>query len=206
MTQTPDKRILIVEDEPLIAFDLSDFLQSLGYKVLAICHDSETALDKIHIHQPDLVLLDIHIEGSKDGIQVAQSIREQYDIPYVFLTSFSDEMTLGKAGETMPYGYIVKPFDEKSLKATISIALARHQQQLQRTSQDNSKEKIDALCTTPLTSKEYDILMDMSKGNSNKELAALHEVSPNTIKYHLKNIFLKLGVESRSEALHRILS
>ena len=121
-----DVRVLIVEDEPLIAEDISDFLSEIDYTCAGIAYDSETALDMLVNRHPDIALLDITIEGSMNGIDLAQIINQKYDIPFVYLTSHSDKATLDCAKKTLPYGYIVKPFNEKDLLSTLEMALFRH--------------------------------------------------------------------------------
>jgi len=105
--------ILIVEDEPIIAKDIQSYIVNLNYNVIG-----KMALDILHARQVDLVLLDIHIGGSRDGIDIAEIINEKYDIPFIYLTSFSDETTLDRAKTTKPYGYIVKPFDDNKKRPT----------------------------------------------------------------------------------------
>ena len=196
------KKIFIVEDEPIIADDLADYLISEDYFVVDIAHDSETALDKIHSEDIDLVLLDINIDGSKDGIQIGQIIKEKYNVPFVYLTSFSDDATIAKVLDTEPYGYIVKPFEEKSLKTTLSLAL--HNFKAQNRSSIRTLEELNYTCDEPLTEQQFQILVDLKEGLNNKEIGEKHFVSKNTVKFHLKNIYYKLDVGSRMEAVGRL--
>ena len=121
------KRILVVEDEIIVAEDIAFRLRRLGYAVSAILFQGEDAIQHCQAHQPDLVLMDIVLKGAVDGIEAAQIIRENFKIPIVFLTAYADEKTLKKAVVTEPFGYILKPFKEKDLHTTIEIALHRHQ-------------------------------------------------------------------------------
>ena len=194
-------RIFIVEDEPIIAKDLKSFLEDEGYTVVGFAMDSESALNKIHTQEIDLVLLDIMIEGSKSGIEVAAVIREKYDLPFIFLSSLSDDITLKKAVETSPYGYIVKPFNEKSLKTTIATALHKHKMEKELVIKSN----VDSMADVPLSTKEFQILEDLVKGLTNDQIAERHFISTNTVKYHLKNIFAKLNVSSRSAAISKVI-
>lgn len=123
-------KILIVEDEPLIALDIKRRLLRLSYEVAAITNSAETALAAVAQFQPDLVLMDIQIEGDINGIQTAAQIRTQYRIPIVFLTAHADQVTLNQAKATQPFGYIVKPFENHDLSTAIEIALSRHQADL----------------------------------------------------------------------------
>jgi two-component sensor histidine kinase len=119
-------RIMVVEDERIVALHLKQQLSKLGYDVVAIAASGENALLKIADLRPDLVLMDIHIEGQLDGIDVSAKIPPALDIPIIYVTAFSEEGTLERARATKPYGYLVKPFSERELHATIQMALERH--------------------------------------------------------------------------------
>lgn len=119
------ERILVVEDERVVARDIEKRLKKLGYAILASVASGEEALIKIAELQPDLVLMDIQLKGKLDGIATAEQVRIDYDIPVIYLTAFADEDTLQRAKATEPFGYIVKPFDEKDLHVTIEVALRR---------------------------------------------------------------------------------
>jgi PAS domain S-box-containing protein len=118
-------RIAIVEDERIVALHLTQQLMKLGYDVVAVAASAEKALLSIAEQQPDLVLMDIHIEGEIDGIETAARISTQYAIPVIYVTAYSEEATLERARATKPYGYLVKPFSERELHATIQMALER---------------------------------------------------------------------------------
>ncbi|MBE9092889.1 bifunctional diguanylate cyclase/phosphodiesterase [Tychonema sp. LEGE 07203] len=121
------KKILIVEDESIIAEDISDSLISLGYKITAIVYSGEEAIESAKEFRPDLVLMDVNLQGEIDGITAAEEIRSHFQIPVVYLTAYADENTLRRVNTTKPFGYIVKPFEEKNLHTTIQLALHRHQ-------------------------------------------------------------------------------
>lgn len=121
-----DTRIMIVEDERIVAKDLQFRLQGLGYQVAAMASEGNDAIAKASASRPNLVLMDIRIEGEMDGIQTAEQIRSELDIPVVFLTAYADQATLARAKITEPFGYILKPFEERELQSTIEIALYRH--------------------------------------------------------------------------------
>ena len=120
------KSVLVVEDEALIALDISQRLRRLGYKVCGEADTFEDALAMFRETTPDLVLLDISIRGSIDGIETARAICRERDVPVVFLTAFADDNTLRRAAEVSPYGYLLKPFDERTLAVTLRVALERH--------------------------------------------------------------------------------
>lgn len=123
----PNAKLLIVEDEEIVAFDIESTLKSLNYEVLAIVASGEDAIAAVAETQPDLVLMDIMLKGSMDGIEAAKKIRTCFHIPVVYLTAYADANSLDRAKTTEPFGYLIKPFEEKELQTTIEIALARHQ-------------------------------------------------------------------------------
>ncbi|MBN2158579.1 MAG: PAS domain S-box protein [Spirochaetes bacterium] len=120
-------RILIVEDNAIIANDLARELGQWGYDVPAIASKGREALDAIERHRPDLIILDIDMPGGMDGIQTAGMIREEYGIPFIYLTAYSDDSLISRAKETGPYGYILKPYRSNELRITIEMALSAHE-------------------------------------------------------------------------------
>ncbi|MEG4204624.1 EAL domain-containing protein [Microcoleus sp. Pol7_A1] len=122
-----NKKILIVEDESIIAEDISDCLISLGYRITGMVYSGEEAIESVAQFRPDLVLMDVNLQGEIDGITAAAEILSRFQIPVVYLTAYADENTLWRVNATKPFGYIVKPFEEKNLHTTIQLALHRHQ-------------------------------------------------------------------------------
>ena len=116
-------KILIVEDEAIIAAEIRSLLKKLGYEVIGKTDNGDKALDLFTNLQPDLVLLDITIKGTLSGIDLAKIIRKKYNFPFIFLTSHSDLNTLNNVKETLPYDYIVKPFTKNDLRSAIELAL-----------------------------------------------------------------------------------
>ena len=116
-------RILIVEDEAIIAMEIESHLQSLGYKVTSIVDTGEKAIKKTEEGKPDLILMDIRIKGEMDGIDTAEVIRNRFGIPVIFSTAYLDEERIERAKITMPFGYVLKPIQERDLKVTIEMAL-----------------------------------------------------------------------------------
>ena len=148
--------ILIVEDEVLVALELQSHLQGLGYKIVDTITSGETAVKQARALQPDLVLMDIRLDGSMDGIEAARQIRAAQDIPIIFLTAFGDKNTLERAKRTAPFGFILKPFKERDLFATIEVALNTHrlERHLQE-SHDDLVQILDGLrLGTAMTDKE----------------------------------------------------
>jgi CheY-like chemotaxis protein len=120
------RRIMIVEDEFLIAMDLQKRLEDLGYEVPAVAASADRALELASLHMPDLILMDIRLQGGSDGIKAAAEVRRRLQIPVIFLTSHADAKTLERAKLSEPSGYIVKPFVFVNFRAVIEIALQNH--------------------------------------------------------------------------------
>lgn len=121
-----DTKILVVEDESIIGLNIKKKLKSFGYTVPAIVATGKEAIKMADITFPDLVLMDVRLKGDMDGVDTAEKIRENYDIPIIYLTAYSDDEVLEKAKKTKPYGYIVKPFKADDLHSNIEMALYRH--------------------------------------------------------------------------------
>jgi PAS domain S-box-containing protein len=119
------KKILIVEDQLIIAMDLKLTVEGLGYGVIGIADTAEECFHYLQKEIPDLILMDIMLSGNIDGISAAGQIQQNFDVPIIYLTAHSDENSLVRANLTGPYGYIVKPIDEKDLYTSIEIALHR---------------------------------------------------------------------------------
>jgi signal transduction histidine kinase len=118
-------RVMVVEDERIVALHLRQQLVKLGYDVAECAASGEQALRQVAAARPDLILMDIHIDGSLDGIETAARLPADDRIPVIYLTAYSEEATLERARATRPYGYLVKPFAERELHATIQMALER---------------------------------------------------------------------------------
>ena len=121
------KKILIVEDERIIAEDIKRCLINFDYEVLDIVSNGEDAIVSTALLKPDLILMDIKIDGSIDGIQTAKRILKSNDLPIVYLTANADEVTVERAKETTPYGYLTKPFEEAELYATLQVAYYKYE-------------------------------------------------------------------------------
>ena len=127
ITDPMSLKVIVVEDDAVISMKIEQDLLDAGHVVLDVVHNSERALDAIHNNQPDMVLLDINIDGTRDGIEVATIINEKYDIPFIFITAYSDVNTLERAKVTNPCGYIVKPYKASDLYTTLTIGLFNYQ-------------------------------------------------------------------------------
>ena len=125
-----EARIFIVEDEALVAKDIEASLRDMGFVVSGIASSGEKAIIDVGEKSPDLILMDIKLKGEMDGIETASQIRARFNIPVIYLTAHSDEEMLQSAKLTEPFGYIIKPFEERELGRTIDIALFRHEMEV----------------------------------------------------------------------------
>jgi CheY-like chemotaxis protein len=119
-------KILVVEDDRIVARDIQQQLSRIGHVVVGITARGEDVVSLATQSQPDLVLMDIRLEGKLDGIDVAQQIHERFGIPVIFLTAYADEETVTRARVTEPFGYLLKPFEDSQLRTTIEMALYKH--------------------------------------------------------------------------------
>ncbi|MBW4535419.1 MAG: EAL domain-containing protein [Pleurocapsa minor HA4230-MV1] len=161
VTNKSQTNILIVEDELLIAKNTAKKLTNFGYNVIKIVSNGQAAIDCVNLEQPDLVLMDIAIKGEIDGIETASQIKSISDVPIIFTTAYANNETLDRAAETGCYGYLIKPYKEEELKATVKMTLSKHLEQstIQRTLQSSISEY----------SSEYDnIYQDQLTGLPNK--------------------------------------
>ncbi len=140
-------RIFVVEDEVIVARDIMQQLGELGYEAIGTCTRGEEALVEVERLRPGLILMDIQLAGAMDGIAAAKLIRERYALPVVFLTAFAETETLNRAKLSEPFGYILKPFDERELRTVIEIALFKHQSDLNLRA---SEERFRSLIETSL--------------------------------------------------------
>lgn len=125
-------KVLIVEDESIVAKDIQNILLKNNYEILGIANNADTALNYLFQQLPDVILMDIMIKGNINGIELSQKIKEEYDVPIIFLTAYSDLPTLEKAKIVEPYAYITKPFKNSDILSAIEITLFRFKKDLER--------------------------------------------------------------------------
>jgi CheY-like chemotaxis protein len=118
-------KILVVEDEYIVAADIKMTLKRLNYFVTSTVDNGEDAITKAALEKPDLILMDITLKGSLDGIETAKMIMEQYGIPVIYLSALNDERTINRALSTKPFGYLIKPFALVELQTVIKSALTK---------------------------------------------------------------------------------
>ncbi|MEM7369886.1 MAG: response regulator transcription factor [Bacteroidota bacterium] len=194
--------ILIVEDNLVVGVDIRATLQELGFQRISLARTIEQAKHILEANLPDLVLLDIHLEDHETGIDLAHLINRDYRIPFVYLTAYADDLTLKEAKETVPAGYVMKPFHLQQLKAAIEIA--QHNYYAVIRPNWTQVEDINDQLIEPLTLREMELLELICQGITNRELAEHLSLSINTIKTHLKNLYLKLGVNNRAEVILKV--
>jgi two-component system, cell cycle response regulator len=142
------RTILVVEDEAIVAHDIRQTLVAVGYEVSATVATGEEALRAAEIRQPDLVLMDVRLQGPLDGIETAARLRAKHDVPVIFLTAHSDEATLARVMTTLPYGYIIKPFSDRELRTAIELALSRRNSESQMLARTERLTELNAELTT----------------------------------------------------------
>ncbi len=167
-------RIFVVEDEVIVARDIMQQLGELGYEAIGTCTRGEEALLQVERLRPELVLMDIQLAGTMDGIAAAKLIRERLALPVVFLTAFAETETLNRAKLSEPFGYILKPFDERELRTVIEIALFKHQAELNlRASEDRFRSLVEtSLDAVLLTGPDGRVL------DANAAACAMFQMSP----------------------------
>jgi DNA-binding NarL/FixJ family response regulator len=199
-----DINILIVEDEPIIAEDIASMLRNADYEVGGIAYTQEDVYNELLKLKTDLVLLDINLDGAQEGLDIAKTLKEKYNIPFIFLTSYSDKVTVNNAKLTEPCGYIVKPFSEASLFTTIEIALVNFAQRMKASNPLLDVHKINDNIHSPLSEREFEVLKLIYDGMTNQQIASTLFVTINTIKKHINNAYLKIDATTRSNAIARL--
>jgi PAS domain S-box-containing protein len=197
-------RIVVVEDEHIVALDIKMHLQKYGYVVPGMFASGEELLDSLDTMKPDLVLMDIKLQGKLDGLETSKIIKEKHRIPVILLTAFADEATLERAKKIEPFGYIIKPFEEKELRTTIVIALYKHKiEQKLRDREElfatTLKSIADAVLVidndgrieyiNPVAEKFLDITFENIINKNLEEVADLKESSENDIRERYKDVY-----------------
>jgi DNA-binding LytR/AlgR family response regulator len=134
-------KILIVEDELIIAEDMANMLEKMGYEVTGNAMDADEAIDCLNKTKPDLILLDINLGGKRDGITLAGEINERFQVPFIFTTSYTDSTTIERAKKVSPVNYLVKPYKSEQLYTAIELAMFNLSKKEKTTTGDPSKEE-----------------------------------------------------------------
>jgi CheY-like chemotaxis protein len=178
--------IFIVEDEAIVAHDIKETLKSLGYRVSGIAKSGAVAIEQVRETQPDLVLMDIHLDGRMDGIETAGQIRSSFDIPVIYLTAHADTELLERAKITEPYGYVLKPYDERELHSNIKIALYKH-------TIDREIKKRDAILFALSSAVEW--LLRISQAESGTR-AVSHDIDGSKIRDVLEQMGIAIDAST----------
>jgi len=186
-------KIMIVEDDAITAMDIENQLKNLGYGVSAKVAYGEDAIQKAKENTPDLVLMDIVLKGQMDGIEGAEEIHTQFDIPVVFLTAFADKEKIERAKLTMPFGYILKPFQDRDLKITIEMALYIDVNDAVSALYGYSREEF-------LKLKHTDITAEPEKSDKSIKQTISGEISSVPVRYHKRKDGTTFPVEISSGA------
>lgn len=150
-------RILVVEDEHLVALDILKVLARMGHHPV-VAHSGEEAIRRGTATPFDLVLMDVKLRGPMDGIEAARMIRASHDVPIIYLTAYADDGTFERAQVTEPYGYVVKPFNERELTAAISMTLQRHALERQRSEQQRLRQFLGDATALMAASLDYRVV------------------------------------------------
>ena len=193
-------RILIVEDEVIVSTEIAMCLRKLGYEVAGSARDAASARRMLGFRRPDLVLLDIHLLNGDSGLDVARHLLQDWQIPFVFLTAYADRATLQAAKELLPYGYVVKPFNENDLAAAVELALHRFNSQNRQGLP--ALDRLNRNLVHGLTAREYEVLGLLYEGLTYREVGQRLFIGLNTVKSYQKTLFSKLHVGSRHELIH----
>jgi DNA-binding NarL/FixJ family response regulator len=193
-------KILVIEDEPLIADDITGYLNTAGYSNCIVAYDHISALEKLEEGKIEFVLLDINLESGFTGVELAKRINKDFHLPFVFITSYADSKTIKEVKETHPVGYILKPFNGKEIPVIIEIGYELFYTYM-GVAAEFEMSKLNKYASEELTPKELEVMEKIAEGKTNKQIGDELFVSVNTIKTHLKNLFIKLDIGSRSEVL-----
>jgi len=195
-------KILLIEDEFIIAKDIKTSLGKSNYAIVSIAKNFDSAITMFKQNDFDVVISDINLDSKKDGIEIISEFSNIKKVPVVYLTAYSDNTIIERAEKTMPFAYILKPYNNNQLKATINLAI------LNSTKKDtNIAESVEnKVKLNLLTSREKEILIILSTGKLSKEIAILLNISTNTVEQHKKNIRKKLDLKTVGELINFTLS
>jgi two-component system, response regulator PdtaR len=197
-------QILIVEDEPVIAENIAWYLNNHDFNVCGIAYDDDEAMMFLENGSPDAMILDINLESEMNGLDIAAYVNDNCPIPFVLLTSYADKETIEKAKKVKPWGYIVKPFNEDTLLASLEMAISNFAQTNNKNLPEPRLEKINKHLLNYVTEREFDVLKLIYEGKTNQQIAEELFVSVNTVKKHINNAYLKLDVVTRTTAIARL--
>lgn len=177
------KKILIIEDEVVVAKSMDKILSNNGYDIIGFASNYKEAKEKLLTSSPDLILCDINLNDSKTGIDLMKEFDTKFNVPFIFITAYTDDKIINEAEKLHPQNYLTKPFSEKQL--TVSVERVFRQQRL--------------ISSDAPTNRELSILKLVGKGYSTKQIADELSISFNTVESHRKNLMKKYEVSSMAE-------
>lgn len=198
-------KILIVEDEMIVAEEMADALRLLGYQVPAILPSGEQAIEIVSELQPDLVLMDINLQGDVDGIEAAETIRDSFQTPVVFLTAYADPKTLERAKATEPFGYLIKPFEERELQTTIEIALRRNEAETATRNALEKERELSALKTSFISMVSHDFRDPLTTIQMSVELMRHYKVKGDEQRENLHFQRIEMAIDYMTSLLDDVL-
>ena len=202
----PKANILIVEDEAVVAADLAGKLERAGYRSVGIAADGEDAVESAKALAPDLVLMDIRLGGPMDGIKTAERIQACRNIPIVYLTAHSDMNTLRRAAATEPFGYILKPFEERDVTTQIEIALFKHQAERRlRESEERYRRLVETAMDSIITFDHAGLILSCNPATEKMFGYRAEEMVGRNISMLIPAWFGEGGNESSGDAKQRIM-
>ena len=191
-------KILLIEDEFIIAKDIDVLLSKDGFAQVNSARNYEMAMSLFKENSYDLVISDINLNSEKDGIEIIEEFSKIRKVPVVYLTAYSDFDIVSRAEKTMPYAYILKPYNNNQLKATINLAILNFNINKVSTIEDEKNtSKLELL-----TNREKEVLITLATGKISKEIAETLNISTNTVEQHKKNIRKKLNLTTVGELIN----
>ena len=195
-------KILLIEDEFIIAKDIVFLLSKNEYAIVDDARNYKKAISLFQENSYDLVISDINLNDEKDGIEIIEEFSKIKKVPIVYLTAYSDFEIVSRAEKTMPYAYILKPYNNNQLIATINLAIMNFT--INKVSIIENKE--NTLRLNLLTSREKEVLVTLATGKISKEIASVLNISTNTVEQHKKNIRKKLNLTTIGELINFTMS
>ena len=196
------KKILLVEDEFIIAKDIQIILEKEYKYSVSIAKNYTQAREKYQNEEVDIIICDVNLNGDKDGIDFIKDTVPANSVPVIYLTAYSDSNIVARAKKTTPFSYLLKPFNEIQLNITIELALLN----CKKTKLNIKEETLNTEKTNSLTKREREVLIVLASGKTSKETGILLNISSLTVEKHKKNIKEKLNLNTIGELIHFTMS
>lgn len=190
--------ILLIEDEYIISKDVKTTLEKDAFAEVVIVRDFEAANKVFTTQDFDLIISDINLNQDIDGIEIISRLSTHKTVPVVYLTAYSDEVMIERAKQTMPFAYLLKPYNENQLKVTLSLAMLNYTKQTENAEVNAEHTAL----LDKLTKREKQVLVVLSTGKQTKEIADSLNISAQTVEKHKQNIKEKLNLRTVGELIH----